>query len=159
MSNNIAGIEDNDVLFVIGSNTTETHPVIGLRMLKAVKKGAKLIVADPRRITLAAKQIIWLSQSPGTDAALINALCHVIIRDGLADKEYIAERTEGFEELEKAVADCTPEWAENITGVPATDIEAAARIYAQADKAGIYYTMGITQHTSGTTNVLLTCQP
>ena len=154
MSNNIADIENNDVIFVIGSNTTETHPVIALRMQKAVKKGAKLIVADPRRIQLAGEADLWLSQRPGTDAALINAICHVIIRDGLADSKYIAERTEGFEELEAAVVDCTPDWAENISGVPAADIEAAARTYAQADRAGIYYTMGITQHTSGTSNVL-----
>ncbi len=154
MSNNIGGIVDNDVLFVIGSNTTETHPVIGLRMQKAARQGAKLIVADPRRIQLAGEADLWLNHRPGSDAALINALCHVIIREDLADREYIDERTEGYETLCQAVSDCTPEWAEKITGVPAGKIEEAARLYGQAERAGIYYTMGITQHTSGTSNVM-----
>jgi predicted molibdopterin-dependent oxidoreductase YjgC len=153
MSNDIAGIVDNDVLLVIGSNTTETHPIIGLRMLKAVKRGAKLIVADPRRIKLVDHAAIWLRHRPGTDAALVNALCHVILRDDLADRQFIAERTEGFDAFAAAVAGCTPQWAETITGVPAADIEEAARMYGAAGRAGIYYTMGVTQHTSGTSNV------
>ena len=154
MSNNIAGIEDNEVIFVIGSNTTETHPVIGLRMQQAVKKGATLIVVDPRRIELAKDARLWLRHRPGTDAALINGLCHVILRDKLEDRSFIDERTEHLEALAEAVANCTPEWAEGITGVPAADIEEAAHIIAKASHAGIYYTMGITQHTSGTNNVL-----
>jgi len=154
MSNTIAGIVDNNALLVIGSNTTETHPVIALRMREAVKKGARLIVADPRRIKLVDDASVWLRHHPGSDAALINAMCHVIIRDDLLDRKFIDERTEGLEALIEAVADCTPEWAEKITGVAAADIEKAAHIYAEADRAGIYYTMGITQHTSGTDNVL-----
>lgn len=154
MTNPINGIPDNEVLFVIGSNTLETHPIIGLRMRTAVKKGAKLIVADPRRITLCNDAELWLQQRPGTDGALINAMCHVIIREGLADENYIAERTENFTAMKEAVADCTPEWAEKITGIPAADIEKAAVLYGSAKQAGIYYTMGITQHTSGTDNVL-----
>lgn len=154
MSNDIAGIVDNDALLVIGSNTTETHPIIGLRMLEAVKRGASLIVADPRRITLVDNARLWLRQRPGTDGALINALCHVILRDNLADETFIAERTENFDEFAAAVAECTPAWAEQITGVPAADIEEAARVFAKAERGAIYYTMGITQHTSGTNNVL-----
>ena len=156
MSNNIAGIVNNDVLFVIGSNTTETHPVIALRMREAVKRGAKLIVADPRRIKLVDDAAIWLRHRPGTDAALINGLCHVILREGLADEEFIGQRTrtESFEAFSESVANCTPEWAEKITGVAAADIVAAARLFAGAKRAGTYYTMGITQHTSGTSNVL-----
>ncbi len=153
MTNTINGILDSDVMLVIGSNTTETHPIIGLRMLKAVKKGSKLIVADPRRITLCDSSEIWLQQRPGSDGALINALCHVIIREGLEDRDYMAERTENLAAFKEAIADCTPEWAEDITGVPAADIEEAARIFAAGERAGIYYTMGITQHTSGTDNV------
>ena len=153
MTNTIEGVVDNDVLLVIGSNTTETHPVIGVRMRRAVKNGAKLIVADPRKIGLTDDAACWLQQRPGTDGALINALCYVILRDGLEDTEYIEERTENFEGLKEAVKDCTPEWAEDITGVKASLIEEAAKLYAQADRAGIYYTMGITQHTSGTDNV------
>jgi predicted molibdopterin-dependent oxidoreductase YjgC len=154
MSNDIAGIADIDAMLVIGSNTTETHPVIGLRMLQAAKKhGTQIIVADPRRIKLADQARLWLSQKPGTDAALINGLCHVIIRDNLVDQDFVKERTENFEAFAKAVAECTPEWAEKITGVPAADIEEAAKIYGSAERAAIYYTMGITQHTSGTDNV------
>ena len=153
MTNTINGILDAEVMLVIGSNTTETHPIIGLRMLKAAQKGAKLLVADPRRIKLCDAAEIWMQQRPGTDGALINALCHVILRDGLEDKEYIAENTENFAAFKESVAQCTPQWAEEITHVPADEIEKAARVYAEADKAGIYYTMGITQHTSGTDNV------
>ncbi|KPK28377.1 MAG: formate dehydrogenase [Desulfobacterales bacterium SG8_35_2] len=154
MSNDIAGIADIDVMLVIGSNTTETHPVIGLRMKQAVKNhGAKILVADPRRIKLTEHAHLWLSQKPGTDGALINAMCHVILRENLADQEYIKDRTENFESFAESVKECTPEWAEKITGVPAGDIEEAAKIYGAADKAAIFYTMGITQHTSGTDNV------
>jgi predicted molibdopterin-dependent oxidoreductase YjgC len=154
MSNDIAGIEDIDVMLVIGSNTTETHPVIGLRMQQAVKKhGAKIIVADPRRIKLSDHSCLWLSQKPGTDGALINAICHVILRENLADKDFIENRTENFDAFAESVAECTPEWAEKITGVPAADIEEAAKIYGSAERAAIFYTMGITQHTSGTDNV------
>ena len=153
MTNTINGIVDGDVMLVIGSNTTETHPIIGLQMLKAVKKGSTLIVADPRRIKLCDSAEVWMQQAPGSDGALINALCHVIMRDGLEDKEYIAERAENLDAFKDAIADCTPEWAEKITGVSATVIEQVAHIFAKADRAGIYYTMGITQHTSGTDNV------
>ena len=153
MTNTINGIVDGDVMLVIGSNTTETHPIIGLQMLKAVKKGSTLIVADPRRIKLCDSAEVWMQQKPGSDGALINALCHVIMRDGLEDKEYIAERAENLDAFKEAIADCTPEWAEKITNVPASAIEHVAHTFAKADRAGIYYTMGITQHTSGTDNV------
>jgi len=153
MTNTIEGVVDNDVMLVIGSNTTETHPVIGVRMRRAVKKGAKLIVADPRKIGLTGDADLWLQQRPGTDGALINALCHVILRDGLENTDYIKERTENFDAFKSSVAECTPTWAEQITGVAAADIEQAAKLYAEAKRAGIYYTMGITQHTSGTDNV------
>lgn len=156
MTNNIADIVNDDVLFVIGSNTTETHPIIALRMLEAVKRGAKLIVADPRHIKLVDDAAIWLRHLPGTDAALINGLCHVILREGLADEEFIGRRTrtESFKEFSESVAGCTPEWTERITGVPAADIVAAAKLFGGAKRSGTYYTMGITQHTSGTSNVL-----
>ncbi len=153
MTNTINGILDSDVMLVIGSNTTETHPIIGLRMVAAAKKGSTLIVADPRRIKLCDSAQKWMQQRPGTDGALINALCHVIIRDGLEDKEYIAERAENFDAFKDSIKECTPEWAEKICGVDAVIIEEVAHIFAKADRAGIYYTMGITQHTSGTDNV------
>lgn len=153
MTNTINGILDSDVMLVIGSNTTETHPIIGLRMVEAAKKGSKLIVADPRRIKLCDSADHWMQQRPGTDGALINALCHVILRDGLEDKEYIAERAENFDAFKASIGECTPEWAEGITNVPASIIEDVAHTFAKGERAGIYYTMGITQHTSGTDNV------
>lgn len=154
MSNDISSIADADVLLVIGSNTTETHPIIGLRMMQAVKEhNTQIIVADPRRIKLVDHARLWLSQKPGTDGALINALCHVIIRDNLVDQEFIKTRTENYEIFAEAVVECTPEWAEKITGVAAADIEEAAKIYGSAERAAVFYTMGITQHTSGTDNV------
>ena len=154
MSNDIKGIADIDAMLVIGSNTTETHPVIGLRMKQATQNhGTQIIVADPRRINLTDHARLWLSQKPGTDGALINALCHVILRDNLVDQEFVKERTENFEAFAEAVTECTPAWAEKITGVKAADIEEAAKIYGSAEHAAIFYTMGITQHTSGTDNV------
>jgi formate dehydrogenase alpha subunit len=153
MTNTINGILDSDAMLVIGSNTTETHPIIALRMLEAAKNGSKLIVADPRRIKLCDSAELWMQQRPGTDGALINALCHVILRDGLEDTKYIEERAENFDAFKESLTDCTPEWAEKITNVPASVIEEVAHVFAKAERAGIYYTMGITQHTSGTNNV------
>ncbi len=154
MSNDIAGIEDCDAMLVIGSNTTVTHPIIGLRMQKAAKNGSAIIVADPRRIELVDNARLWLRQRPGSDAALVNSMCHVILRDNLADESFIKEHTENFAPFSAAVAECTPAWAAEITGVDESAIEEAAHIFATAEKAGIFYTMGITQHTSGTDNVL-----
>ncbi len=154
MTNSIAEIEDNDALFVIGSNTTETHPIVALRMKKAVRRGAKLIVADPRKIPLVKFAALWLRQHPGTDTALINGIMHVILREGWHNEEFITRHTEGFEAFEKSLKDFSPEHAAEITGVPAEQIVEAARIYSSAENAGIYYTMGITQHSNGTGNVL-----
>ena len=154
MTNSIAEIRNVGCLLVIGGNTTENHPVISLEMKEAVRQnGAKMIVADPRKIDLVDYADIWLNHKPGTDAALINGLIHVIIKEGLHDKKFIEERTEGFEELAEVVKRYTPEMVEKITGVPAKDIEAAARMFATAETAAIFYAMGITQHTTGTDNV------
>ena len=153
MTNSVEGISRNDVLFVIGSNTTENHPIIGLRMKEAVANGAQLIVADPRKIPLVKFATLWLRHKPGTDSVLLNAIMNAILAEGLEDKNFIAARTEGFAELVESLATFTPEFAEGVTGVAADDIRKAARIYAGAEKAGIYYAMGITQHTMGTNNV------
>lgn len=153
MSNSTAEIENTDALLVIGSNTTETHPIVALRMKKAVRKGAQLIVADPRRIPLTKFATLHLQMKPGTDVALINGICNVILSEGLIDKDFIAKRTEGFEEFVESIKMFTPEHAEKICDVPKEDIIRAARIYGSAGKAGIYYTMGITQHSMGTNNV------
>ncbi len=153
MTNSVAEIADNEALLVIGSNTTENHPIIALRMKEAVAKGAKLIVADPRKIPLVKFATLWLRHRPGTDSTLLNSIMHVILAEGLEDKEFIAKKTEGYDEFVKSLAPFTPEYGEEITGVPAEDIRKAARIYAQANNAGIYYAMGITQHVMGTNNV------
>lgn len=153
MTNSVPEIENNDLLFVIGSNTTETHPIIGLKMKKAVRKGARLIVADPRKIDLVRFADLWLQQRPGTDVALLNSIMHVILRESLEDREFIRNHTEDFEEFRASLAEFTPEVGERITGVPKEKIIEAASLYGNAGRAGIYYTMGMTQHTHGTDNV------
>jgi len=142
---------------VIGSNTTEAHPIIGLQVKKAVKKhGAKLIVADPRPIALTRLADIWLPLKPGTNVALLNGMMKVIIEEGLEDQRFIAERTEGYEEFKKLIDALNLEEAAQITGVSVSLIREAARMYAQAETASILYAMGITQHSSGTGHVLST---
>ena len=157
MTNSIKEIANASVIYLTGSNTTENHPIIALEIKKAVtKNGAKLIVADPREIELVKYATLWLRQRPGTDVALFNGLMNVIISEGLEDKEFIAQRTEGYEEMKKTVLKYTPKVVEKITGVPAEDIRKAARIYATAPTVSLIYSMGITQHTTGTDNVLST---
>jgi formate dehydrogenase major subunit/formate dehydrogenase alpha subunit len=153
MTNSIPEIENHDVIFVIGSNTTETHPIIGLKMKKAVRRGAELIVVDPRKIDLVRFSSLWLQHRPGTDVALLNSIMHVIVKENLIDKKFIEERTEGFESFKDSLNAYPPEEGERITGVPKEDIIKAALLYGNAIRPGIYYTMGITQHTHGTENV------
>jgi len=155
MTNSISEIKHTDCFFVIGSNTTENHPVIALQIKAAVRqRGAKLIVADPRRIPLVDFADLWLQHKPGTDVALINGMLHVILSKNWHQKTFLDERTEGFEAFAASVKDYTPEQVEKITGVPARDIVEAARLFAQSPQASILYAMGITQHVSGTNNVL-----
>ncbi len=155
MTNSIDELKNAGCIFVIGSNTSEAHPVIALYITEAVvKNGAHLIVADPRAIDLVRFAKLHVPQKPGTDVALINAMMNVIISEKLLDSDFINDRTEGFSELADAVKDLTPEMAEEITTVPAEKIRRAARIYAGASTASIVYSMGITQHTTGTDNVL-----
>lgn len=156
MTNGINEVIDADALFVIGSNTTENHPVIGSKIKQAKRKGAKIIVADPREVDLAKDADVYLGIRPGTNIALINGMMNVILEEGLQDKEFIAERTENFEELENVVKHYSPEKVAEICGVRAEDIRTAARIYANAEKGSIIYCMGITQHTTGTNNVIST---
>lgn len=144
------------VLFVIGSNTTEQHPIIGIKMRKAVREnGTKIIVADPRRISLTKLPgCLHLQQRPGTDIALVNGLMREILVHGWEDKEYIETRTEGFEELKEAVMKYTLEKTEEITGVPAAKIAEAARILGENKPGAVFWSMGITQHTTGVYNVM-----
>jgi len=138
---------------VIGSNTTEAHPVLALRMKKAVRNGATLVVADPRRIWLTKLAKRHLQLRPGTDVWLLNALMHVILKEGLQDEEYIRERTEDFDAVADVVARYTPEEAEQVTGVAAEDIVATAREYATEKHAAIFYTLGITEHACAIDNI------
>jgi predicted molibdopterin-dependent oxidoreductase YjgC len=138
---------------VIGSNTTEAHPVLALRMKKAVRKGATLVVADPRQIWLTKIARRHLQLRPGTDVWLLNAIMHVILREGLQNEEYIRELTEGFDAVADVVDRYPPEEAERVTGVPAADIVATAREYATERHAAIFYTLGITEHASAIDNI------
>jgi formate dehydrogenase alpha subunit len=153
MTNSIREIEGMEVLFVIGSNTKETHPVIANRMIKAYRKGAKIIIADPRSVPLVKFSRLFLRLRPGTDIALLNGMAHVIVAEGLQNDDFIRERTEGFDSWKESLRDYVPEKVQLITGVPKDDIVRAARMYGGSRRAGIFYTMGITQHTCGTDNV------
>jgi formate dehydrogenase major subunit/formate dehydrogenase alpha subunit len=138
---------------VIGSNTTEAHPVLALRMKKAVRKGATLVVADPRKIWLTKLAKRHLQLRPGSDVWLLNAIMNVIVTEGLQNDEYIAEFTEGFEAVREVVLRYPPEEAEQVTGVPAEDIRATAREYAREKHAAVFYTLGITEHASAVDNI------
>jgi predicted molibdopterin-dependent oxidoreductase YjgC len=138
---------------VIGSNTTEAHPVLALRMKKAVRNGATLVVADPRKIWLTKIAKRHLQLRPGSDVWLVNAMMNVILEEGLQNEEYIRDFTDDFEAVREVVSRYTPEEAEEVTGVPAEDIRATAREYASERHAAIFYTLGITEHACGVDNI------
>ncbi|MBI5484928.1 MAG: formate dehydrogenase subunit alpha [Deltaproteobacteria bacterium] len=153
MTNSISCFDQTDVILVIGSNTTEQHPLIGSRILNAVRKGTHLIVADNRRIRLARQAELHLRHKNGSDVALLNGIMQIIIAEGLADPEFIKARTENYEALAEAVADWTPERTAAATGLGVEEIIAAARLFAGAERGMIVYSMGITQHSHGVDNV------
>jgi len=153
MTNSIPEIRDADFLFVIGSNTSEAHPIIAMEMKRAVGRGAKLAVGDPRRIWMTEIADWHMQMRPGSDVWLLNAMANVIVSEGLESGDWIADNTEGFESVRETVLRYSPEEAEQVTGVPAQTIREVARAYATTPKAGIYYTLGITEHTTGTDNV------
>ncbi|MBB6215178.1 formate dehydrogenase major subunit [Anaerosolibacter carboniphilus] len=154
MTNSISEVLESDVIFIIGSNTTESHPVIGAKIRQAKRKGAQIIVVDPRKIDLSKDADVFLQIKPGTNIALVNGLMHIILKEGLHNKEFILERTENVLALEETVQKYTPEWVSEICGVDMEDLKKAARLYANANKGSIYYCMGITQHSSGVGNVM-----
>ena len=154
MTNSLADLSESDCYLITGTNTTENHPVIATIIKRAVtQKGATLILVDPRDIDLAKFASVWLRQKPGTDIAWINGVINVILRESLVDETFIAERTENFDAVRKAVKKYTPEYVESITGIPKDDLRKAATQFAHANAAAILYAMGITQHTKGTNNV------
>ena len=145
---------DTNCFLIIGSNTSEGHPLIASRIMDAMeKRGAKLVVIDPRETQMARMADLYLRFRPGTDVAVLNGLMNVIISEGLADEEYIAARTEGYEEMKALVEEYTPERVQEISGIPADGLREAARIFATNRPSAIIYAMGITQHTTGTDNV------
>lgn len=151
MTNDIKDVQNADVVFIIGSNPTENHPVIGTIIKRAILSGkTKLIVCDPRDIGISRFAEIKLTQIPGTDVALLNGMMSVIITEELFDKKFVEDRTENFNDLKACVEQYTPEYVQSITGIPSEDLVSAARIYANAKAASIVYAMGITQHSSGT---------
>ncbi len=167
MTNSIREIRDADCIFITGSNTAESHPVISYNVIRAVKNGANLIIVDPRRIPLVEHATLFLQIKPGTDSYVFLAIMHTIIREGWMDENFIAERTEGYEDFRAVVEAYTPERASLMSGVPAEDIEAAARIYALGERvsgssvydgerghSNILYAMGITQRSNGTDMVM-----
>jgi formate dehydrogenase alpha subunit len=155
MSNTAAEVLQNDVFLVVGSNTTENHPIIALQMKEAVMKhGAKMIVIDPRRIELVDFAEMWLPLKPGTNVPLFSAMAHVMVKEGLVNGQFIDSRTEGFNEFVATLDKFTPEYAESISGVPADLIRLAARMYATASNAAIYWGMGISQLSHGTASAL-----
>ena len=155
MSNTAAEVIENDVFIITGSNTAETHPIIALQMKAAVEKyGAKLIVVDPRRVEMVNYAALWLPEKPGSDVPVFSAMAHVIIKEKLYNEEFIRERTEGFEEFAASMEKFTPEYAESISGVDRNLIVQAARMYANAKKAAIYWALGIPESSHGTDNAM-----
>ncbi len=152
MSNSIEEMANLDTFIVTGSNTTANHPVIALSLKKAVERGAKLIVIDPRRIELVDFATLWLQQRPGTDVAVFQAIANVIVTEKRYNADYMVVHTEGFNEYADSLMPYTPEWAEGISDVPAEKIRQAARMYADAHSAALYWGMGISQSTHGADN-------
>ena len=147
-------MEDADVVFLWGSNARETHPIFFHHVLRAARRGARLIVADPRRTQTAAFADLWLPLDVGSDIVLANAMAHEIIAAGLVHEDFVGGATTGFDEFAESVAPWSPERAAAITRVDAADIRAAAHAYATAPMAQICWTLGITEHRTGVDNVL-----
>ncbi|WP_326490751.1 formate dehydrogenase subunit alpha [Thermus caliditerrae] len=150
MTNPLEDIWKTDLFLVVGSNTTETHPVIGAMIKKRVRQGAQMIVVDPRYTGMAEASTLWLRVRPGTDLFLLNAIARFILEEGLWDRAYVEARTEGFAEWRASLEAYTLEEAERLTGVEKEKIALAARLYATTERAGAYWAMGVTQHTKGT---------
>jgi formate dehydrogenase alpha subunit len=154
MTNSISDIGDAQTILAIGTNTTSAHPVIGFEVKKAVRKGTKLIVANPREIDLVRHAELWLRHRPGSDVALLMGMMRVIVDEGLADSDFIKERCENFAAFSESLKDFDLATAEKLTGVPKDKIVQAARLYATHKPSAILYSMGITQHSHGTDNVI-----
>ncbi|PSW00128.1 formate dehydrogenase subunit alpha [Photobacterium lipolyticum] len=156
MTNDIPSIQHSDVVFIIGSDTTSAHPIIASNIKQAIRRGkARLIVADPKRIDIAEHSELYVAHRPGTDVMLLNGIMQQIIKHGWHDQAYIAERVEGFDVLKAEVMreEYAPDKIELITGVKASDVIKMAEMIGKAERTAVYYSMGITQHTTGHDNV------
>ncbi|MGV1099482.1 formate dehydrogenase subunit alpha [Thiovibrio sp. JS02] len=153
-TNSLSDIEGAEVLLICGSNTSEAHPVVGMKVRRAVENGAKLIVIDPRRTEMAAKADIWLRLVPGTNVPLLNSLLHAILDEGLENREFIANRTENLEVVRQHVAAYAPEAMVEQTGVGPDLVRQAARLYCGTQKGMILYGLGVTEHRNGTQGVM-----
>ena len=152
VSNPMGDVSEADVIIITGANPTVNHPVGATWMKNAIKKGTKLILLDPRRSEMARHATHHVAFKPASDVALLNAMMHVIIKEGLANKDFIANRTENYEALEQHLEGFTPEAMEPICGIAPDQIREIARLYATAKNAMILWGMGISQHIHGTDN-------
>ena len=153
-TNSLSQMPDIDTLFLFGSNPTEGHPIVSLWLKKALRRGAKLIVGDPRKTWMAKRADVWLNLKPGSNIAMLNGLVNVILENGWENKEFIAKRTEDFEELKAKVKEYDLARVEKLTGVSKENIVEAARLYSHAGKAMIVYGLGVTEHQTGTENAM-----
>nr|VUD28929.1 formate dehydrogenase-H [Raoultella sp. NCTC 9187] len=153
MSNAITEIDNTDLVFIFGYNPADSHPIVANHVINAKRNGAKIIVCDPRKIETARIADMHIALKNGSNIALLNAIGHVIIKEDLYDKSFVASRSEGFEEYRKIVEGYTPESVEEITGVSAQEIRACARMYASAKSAAILWGMGVTQFYQGVETV------
>lgn len=150
----LADIDKAEVILICGSNTTEAHPVIGARVKRAVRRGARLIVIDPREIEMARSATVWLQPQPGTNVAVINGLMHVILKKNLEDRAFIASRTEGIDLFKEVIKDYTPSHVAGITGIPPARLEEAARLFGETKAGLILYGLGVTEHRDGSHGVI-----
>jgi Uncharacterized anaerobic dehydrogenase len=155
MTNSIREVPLSEGFLVIGSNTTENHPVIGSMIMKEViNQGKKLIVVDPREIELSRYADYYFQIKPGTNIAILNGFMHVLIKEGIFNKEYVEKRCEGFEAMAKILEKYTPKFVAEICGIDnPEDIVKAARLMVQLKPMALYYAMGITQFVSGVNGV------
>lgn len=153
MTNSISELEESDAIFIIGSNTTSSHPLVATRIFRAIEKGAKVLVADPRKNQIADLAHLYVRHKPGTDVALLNGMMKVILDKGLEDKKFIEKNTEEFDVFKKQIDTVSLEKSSQITGVSVEKIKAIAEAYGKAKRGSIVYCMGITQHTNGVNNV------
>jgi formate dehydrogenase alpha subunit len=158
-SNSYVDYEETGCVLIVGADASANHPVIAVRFRRAMSRGARIVVVNPRRIELCDQADLWIAQRPGTDVTLFNAMAKLVLDEGLADREFIRLRTEGFDEWRASLAPFSLEHAAEVTGVPSADIARAARWYARPDLAGaphrgscLVWGMGVTQHVNGIHN-------